>query len=54
MPNLSPILHTLTEYCSFLVCLNRRLHCHDHSEMINSELIHKTFGDAVRIIEKRY
>jgi len=47
-------LATLTEYCSFLVCLNRRLHCHDHSEMINSELIHKTFGDAVRIIEKRY
>lgn len=47
-------LHTLTDYCSFLVCLNRRLHCHDHAEMINAELIHKTFGDAVRIIEKRY
>lgn len=47
-------LHTLTEYCSFLVCLNRRLHCHDHSEMVNAELIHKTFGEAVRIIEKRY
>jgi len=47
-------LNTLSEYCSFLVCLNRRLHCHDHTEMINSELVHKTFGDALRIIEKRY
>lgn len=47
-------LHTLTKYCSFLVCLNRHLHCHDSAEMINAELIHKTFGEAVRIIEKRY
>jgi zinc transport system ATP-binding protein len=47
-------LNTLSEYCSFLVCLNRRLHCHNHTEMVNSELIHKTFGEAVRLIEKRY
>ncbi len=47
-------LHTLTDYCTFLVCLNRRLHCHNQTEMVNSELIHKTFGEAVRIIEKNY
>ncbi|MDP2173819.1 MAG: ABC transporter ATP-binding protein [Candidatus Cloacimonadaceae bacterium] len=47
-------LHTLTEYCSFLVCLNRHLHCHTQTEMVNAELIHKTFGKAVKIIEKGY
>ncbi len=47
-------LHTLTEYCSFLVCLNRRLHCHTETEMLSSEIIHKTFGESVRLIEKGY
>lgn len=47
-------LNILSEYCSFLVCLNRRLHCHNHTELVTSEIIHKTFGDSVRIIEKEY
>ena len=47
-------LHTLSEYCSFLICLNRRLHCHSHTELIDAEMIHKTFGDSMRIIEKGY
>ncbi len=47
-------LNTLTQYCSFLVCLNRRLHCHTKTDLVNAELIHKTFGEAVRIIEKDY
>lgn len=47
-------LQTLSEYCSFLVCLNRRLHCHTKTELINAEIIHKTFGEAVRLIEKEY
>jgi zinc transport system ATP-binding protein len=47
-------LNTLSEYCSFMVCLNRRLHCHTQTEMLNAELIHKTFGETVRIIEKNY
>ncbi len=47
-------LHTLSEYCSFLVCLNRRLHCHSQTELIDAEMIHRTFGDSMRIIEKDY
>ncbi|HOY84549.1 MAG: metal ABC transporter ATP-binding protein [Candidatus Cloacimonetes bacterium] len=47
-------LNTLTQYCSFLVCLNRRLHCHTQTDLVNAELIHKTFGETVRIIEKDY
>jgi zinc transport system ATP-binding protein len=46
-------LHTLSDYCSFLICLNRRLHCHNSTELVNAEVIHKTFGD-VRLIEKDY
>ncbi len=47
-------LHTLSEYCNYLICLNRRLHCHNHSELVNADIIHKTFGDTVRLIEKDY
>ena len=47
-------LNTLSQYCSFLICLNRRLHCHTQTDLVNAELIHKTFGEAVRIIEKKY
>ncbi|CAO80039.1 MAG: ABC transporter ATP-binding protein [Candidatus Cloacimonadota bacterium] len=47
-------LTTLSKYCSFLVCLNRRLHCHNQMELIDADVIHKTFGDSLRIIEKDY
>lgn len=47
-------LHTLTDYCSFLVCLNRTLHCHTETELLNADLIHKTFGESVHLIEKSY
>lgn len=47
-------LHTLSEYCNFLICLNRRLHCHNHSELVNADVIHKTFGETFRLIEKDY
>ena len=47
-------INTLSEYCSFLVCLNHRLHCHTKTELVDAKVIHKTFGDSVRIIEKAY
>lgn len=47
-------LHTLSKYCSFLICLNRRLHCHNSVELVNAEVIRNTFGDSVRLIEKDY
>lgn len=47
-------LNTLSKYCSFLVCLNRHLHCHSSTELVDAEIIHKTFGDSMRIIEKDY
>lgn len=47
-------LHTLNKYCTFLICLNQSLHCHDHLELVNSETVQKTFGETLRIIEKDY
>lgn len=47
-------LHTLNKYCNFLICLNKTLHCHNHSELIDQELIDKTFGEHTRLIEKDY
>ncbi len=47
-------LHTLNKYCNFLICLNKTLHCHDHSELIDQQLIDKTFGEHTRLIEKDY
>lgn len=47
-------LHALNKYCTFLICLNQSLHCHDHKELVNSEVIQKTFGETLRLIEKDY
>ncbi len=47
-------LNILTSYCSFLICLNRTLHCHTQTELVNAEIIQKTFGETVRLIEKEY
>ncbi|HHV37740.1 MAG TPA: metal ABC transporter ATP-binding protein [Candidatus Cloacimonetes bacterium] len=47
-------LHTLNKYSNFLICLNKTLHCHDHSELIDQQLIDKTFDEHTRLIEKDY
>lgn len=47
-------LHTISKYCSTIVCLNRTLHCHNQTELVNAELIKKTFGEAIRLIDKGY
>lgn len=47
-------LHMINKYCTFLVCLNKTLHCHTETEMLKAEHIHNTFGDAVKLIEKDY
>lgn len=47
-------LNMLNKYCTFLVCLNRTLHCHTERELLSAEHIHNTFGDGVKLIEKDY
>jgi len=47
-------INMLSNYCQFLICLNRTLHCHTKTELVNSEILHRTFGDSVHLIEKGY
>jgi zinc transport system ATP-binding protein len=47
-------LHMLNKYTTFLVCLNRTLHCHTETEMLTADHIHSTFGEALKLIEKDY
>ncbi len=47
-------LNMLNKYCTFLVCLNRTLHCHTQTELLTAEHIHSTFGDGLKLIEKDY
>ena len=47
-------LHTLTSFCTFLICLNKTLHCHNKTELINAETIHDFFGETTKIVHKSY
>jgi zinc transport system ATP-binding protein len=47
-------LNILTEHTSFLICLNKKLHFHDRTELVNAEIIKKTYGEAVNLIDKVY
>ncbi len=47
-------LNILTKHTSFLICLNKTLHFHDKTELLNAEIIKKTYGEAVSLIDKTY
>ncbi len=47
-------LHILTQHTSFLICLNRTLHFHDKTELLNAEVIKRTYGEAVKLVDKIY
>lgn len=47
-------LHILTQHTSFLICLNKKLHFHDKTELLNAEVVKKTYGEAVKLVDKVY
>lgn len=46
-------VNTTVEFASTIICLNKTLHCHDKPELLNSEIIKKTYGDVIRLIERK-
>ncbi len=44
----------MTEYSRYIICLNKTLHCHTQSELVNADILKKTYGDVMKLIEKRY
>jgi zinc transport system ATP-binding protein len=47
-------INIITKYCNYLICLNKTLHCHTQSELVSAEVLKKTYGDVIQIIEKKY
>lgn len=39
--------------CTMLICLNRSLHCHEKPELVDAEMIKRTYGEVMRIIERK-
>lgn len=46
-------VNTTVEFASSIICLNRTLHCHNKPELLSSEIIKKTYGDVIRLIERK-
>ncbi len=44
----------MTEYSRYIICLNKTLHCHTQSELVNADILKKTYGDVMKLIDKRY
>lgn len=44
----------MTQNSKYIICLNRKLHCHEQSELINANMIKETYGDVMQLINKEY
>lgn len=47
-------INMVLKYCTHLVCLNKTLHCHTKSELATAEMIQKSYGEVMQIVEKHY
>ncbi|MCB5230514.1 MAG: metal ABC transporter ATP-binding protein [Candidatus Cloacimonas sp.] len=47
-------INVMTKYCTFLICLNKTLHFHDRTELFNADVVRRSYGDSVQLIEKDY
>jgi len=39
--------------CTMLICLNRTVHCHTQPELMSADIIRRTYGDVMQIIERQ-
>ncbi len=44
----------VSHYSRFMICINKKLHCHTQTELLNAEIIKKTYGDVMCLVEKEY
>ena len=50
------VSHDLTvtaKSCTMIICLNKTLHCHSRPELVNADIIRRTYGDVMQIIERK-
>ena len=50
--NISHDLQTAVAASDTIVCLNKTLHSHTKPELLSAEIVRRTFGNAVRLLEK--
>lgn len=50
--NISHDLQTAVSASDTIVCLNKTLHSHTKPELLSAEIVRRTFGNAVRLLEK--
>ena len=50
--NISHDLQTAVAASDTIVCLNKTLHSHTKPELLSAETVRRTFGNAVRLLEK--
>ena len=39
--------------CTMLICINKTLHCHSKPELVGADIIRRTYGDVMQIIERK-
>ena len=44
----------MTHHSKYIICLNRTLHCHTQSDLINANMIKEAYGDVMQLIDKEY
>jgi len=44
----------VTNQCNYIICLNKKLHCHTPKDLVDAQIVKETYGDVMRIIDKDY
>lgn len=45
-------INMILKTVSSVLCLNRRLHCHTTAELVSAEVIQKTWGEVLQLVDK--
>ncbi|HMB01624.1 MAG TPA: metal ABC transporter ATP-binding protein [Spirochaetota bacterium] len=50
--DISHNISSISKYSTSMICLNHTLHCHKKPELVNADIIRRTFGDVMQIVER--
>lgn len=47
-------INVILKTVSSVLCLNRTLHCHTAAELVSAEVVQKTWGEVLRLVDKHF
>ncbi|HPN83659.1 MAG TPA: ABC transporter ATP-binding protein, partial [Spirochaetota bacterium] len=47
-------INVILKTVSSVLCLNRTLHCHTSADLVSAEVVQKTWGDVLRLVDKHF